>query len=67
MDVFEVIEFALLFDTPPEGFEAQLDVVPVVQGSIRYNGAVHSKEVDTTLMSACLHLVRDRCDILVGY
>lgn len=66
MDVFKVIKSALLSDTPPEGFEAQLDVIPVVQGSIRYNGAVYGEEVDTILMSAYSHLGRDECNILVG-
>lgn len=47
VNVLEVVDPAVFLHALQQGLEAHLDVVPVVQGSIRYDCTVNSKEVDT--------------------
>lgn len=49
MNVLKVIDLAVLLDALQQRLEAHLDVVPVIQSRIGYDGTVNSKEVETGL------------------
>lgn len=51
MNILELINFAILLEALPERHETKLDVIPVIESSIRDNRAINGEEVNAILVS----------------